>query len=174
MELNRFLSHYLHNQIDLPKIAPPFHNALIIYPFEKVLQLEKEIFAGNEYIGISLADLRKLPFSKFVRFQDRMVIQQPVTFRNKRDFNTHRLLRCIGLNILLSKLPKSEEGRETDQMLPYMELLEKYSEWPTIISNTQRIFEDCSISFGFGEQRENQNKRYFLGSKDSDFERLRQ
>src|SRR5690606_6659171 len=153
MELNRFLSHYLHNQLNLPKIAPPFHNALIIYPFEKVLQLEKEIFAGNEYIGISVADLRKLPFSKFARFQDRMVIQQTVTFRNKRDFNTHRLLRCIGLNILLSKLPKSEEGRESDQMLSYDALLEGYSQWPKIISNTQKILENCIIDFGFGKQR---------------------
>ena len=50
------------------------------------------------------------------------MILQPVSFRNKRDFNAHRLLRCIDLNILLSQLPVEQQGNKDDQMIPVEEL----------------------------------------------------
>lgn len=42
------------------------------------------------------------------------------SLRTRRDYNTHRLLRAIGLNTLLSKLPLSQEARQKDRMCPLL------------------------------------------------------
>ncbi|NKI25488.1 DNA polymerase III subunit alpha [Arenibacter sp. 6A1] len=172
-ELNAFLSHHLSQGIDIPPEAPMFKNALVIYPFEKVLRLEKTSFKEHEFIGVSVAELRKLPFSKYCGLKDKLVIQQTVSFRNKRDFNTHRLLRAIGLNTLLSKLPQDEQGTETDVMLPYEQLLESYKEFPHLIENTKKLMAQCHIEFSFGNDRRSQNQQYYYHSKEEDYERLK-
>jgi len=173
-ELNAFLSHHSHGSIPVPPEAPEFKEAFIIYPFEKVLQLEKVDFRPNEFIGISIENLRRLPFSRYKTYTDKLVIQQPVTFRNKRDFNAHRLLRAIAKNTLLSKLQEAEQGSITEKMLPLDELLEKYQEFPNIIENTRNLMAQCSIQFDFGEGRISQNQQVFGTSKEADFEHLKQ
>jgi DNA polymerase-3 subunit alpha/error-prone DNA polymerase len=35
---------------------------------------------------------------------DKMVVLQPVTFRTKKEFNLHKILRAIDTNVILSKL----------------------------------------------------------------------
>ncbi|MBT8283053.1 MAG: PHP domain-containing protein, partial [Muriicola sp.] len=117
-ELNDFLSEHLHREKEFPKRAPAFQDAFVIYPFEKVLLNDQNHFHEHEYIGISVADLRRLPFSRLMEHKDKLVLLQPVTFRNKRDFNAHRLLRAIDNNVLLSKLPKEEEASPEDKMFP--------------------------------------------------------
>src|SRR5690606_15080530 len=102
-ELNAFLSAHLHRGIPLASEAPNFENVYVIHPFEKILREERTHFAPHEYIGLSLAELRKLPFSRYRDCRERLVLLQPVSFRNKKDYNAHRLLRAIGLNLLLSK-----------------------------------------------------------------------
>ncbi|MCK0157268.1 DNA polymerase III subunit alpha [Cellulophaga sp. F20128] len=172
--LNEFLSHHSHKALALPPEAPALAATFIIYPFEKVLQLEKTEFRVDEFIGISIEDLKRLPFSKYKRFQDKLVIQQPVTFRNKRDFNAHRLLRAIANNTLLSKLQQTEQGRPSEQMLPLADLLETYKDFPNIIKNTENLMAQCQISFGFGESRISQNQQVFGESKATDYDYLKQ
>ncbi|HUH46271.1 MAG TPA: PHP domain-containing protein, partial [Arenibacter sp.] len=150
MELNAFLSHHSHHGISIPPEPPILPDSYIIYPFEKLLRSGKQGFRENEFIGISIENLKRLPFSAYKECIDRLVIQQPVTFRNQRDFNAHRLLRAIDNNTLLSKLPKTEEGSPLEKMLPEKELLEHYAEFPHIIENTKALLADCYIDFGFG------------------------
>jgi len=57
MELNAFLSDHLHGKRPLPERAPAFSDAVVIYPFERVLLAELGDFAPHEYIGISVRDL---------------------------------------------------------------------------------------------------------------------
>ncbi len=173
-ELNSFLSEYLHNNLSIPPEAPFLSGTFIIYPFEKVLQSEKTSFRDNEFIGISIENLRRLPFSKYKSYTEKLVIQQPVTFRNKKDFNAHRLLRAINNNILLSKLQQSEQGSLSERMLPINNLLTLYSDFPNIISNTERLMEKCDIHFGFGQRRVSQNQQIFGESKKTDFDLLNQ
>ena len=66
-ELNAFLSWHLHEEEALPAIAPHFDNAYIIYPFEKVLLNDQITFADDEYIGISITDLRRFAFFQVSR-----------------------------------------------------------------------------------------------------------
>ncbi len=168
LELNNFLSEHLHEVKELPLIAPKFKRAYVVYPFEKVLQNDQYEFAEYEFIGISIADLRKLPFSRLSKLKDKLVVQQPVTFRNKADFNAHRLLRAIDNNILLSMLEKTEEANENEKMFPVENLAAAFSEYPFILENTERLLNSCSIHFDFSKKREPQNLRTYTGSQEED------
>uniref|UniRef100_UPI003565ADAF PHP domain-containing protein n=1 Tax=Zeaxanthinibacter enoshimensis TaxID=392009 RepID=UPI003565ADAF len=121
-QLNDFLSAQLHKDKPIPFRAPDFPEAYVIYPFEKVVLNEQDEFRENEFIGVSVNDLRRLPFSRLREKKDKLVVLQPVTFRNKRDFNAHRLLRAIDNNVLLSKLPGDEVANENEKMFPIANL----------------------------------------------------
>ncbi|MGJ5641491.1 DNA polymerase III subunit alpha [Formosa sp. S-31] len=171
-ELNTLLSTYSHNKQSVPNQAPELNNAYIIYPFEAVLEQDKTNFKANEFIGVSITELRKLRFTKYIQFTDKLVIQQQVTVRNKRDFNAHRLLRAIDNNTLLSKLQKTEECNPNDIMLPLSELEQAFADFPFIIENTKQLLEQCHIHFTFGPNRISQNQQTYLESKAADFEYL--
>ena len=102
--INRYLSSFLESKTTIPEKPKSLEEVFIIYPFEKVLELNLTSFAENEFIGISIAEINKLRFSYLKKHEDKLVIQQQVTIRNKKDFNAHRLLRAIDNNTLLSKL----------------------------------------------------------------------
>lgn len=157
-ELNDFLSHHLHNDTKIEQDAPVMFNSFIIYPFTTA---KEKTLRENEYIGIKPADLTKLPFSPWIKQQHKMVMLAPVTFLNKSGFNTHRLLRAIDKNTLLSMLPKSEEAREDEIMLHRYELIKMYGNYPVIIDNTVQLLDKCSIDFAFGK---NKNKKTFTGN----------
>ncbi len=167
-ELNRFLSFHLHEKKPIPPRAPEFSDSVAIYPFEKVLLEEIDDFARHEYIGISVRDLRRLPFSHLVEYRDRLVLLQPVTFRNKRDYNAHRLLRAIDNNTLLSKLDESEQAHPEDCMYGVANLAEAFSEYPFILENTRSLMESCSIHFDFSENRRPQNLQTYTGKQQDD------
>lgn len=168
LELNNFLSEHLHEQKEIQSIAPEFKNSYVVFPFEKVLQNEMMTFSENEFIGISIADLRRLPFSRLTQFKTKLVVQQPVTFRNKRDFNAHRLLRAIDNNTLLSKLSTTEQASEEEKMFPMQDLANAFAEYPFVLENTERLLNSCSIHFDFSEGRNPQNLKNFLGSQEED------
>lgn len=174
LELNDFLSHHLHHGLKIPNRAPAFKNAFVVYPFEQVLLNELDLFQEHEFVGISIKDLRRLPFSKLASLTHKLVVQQPVTFRNKQDFNAHRLLRAIDNNVLLSKLPKEEEAHEEEKMYPVQNLAAAFSEFPFILENTEKLLNKCSIHFDFSKDRKPQNLKTFLGSVEEDEQLLDQ
>lgn len=174
LELNNFLSEHLHAKTNIPEIAPKFSNCITIYPFEQVLHLDKLTFAEDEYIGIGLSEINKLRFSQLSEFKSHLVILQPVSFSSVRDFNTHRLLRAMDNNILLSKLPEDEQAKKTHVMQPPQVLLKTFEDYPHIIENTNRILSQCHIDFGFAKERQNQNLKTVFGSAENDYEKLKQ
>ncbi len=170
-ELNDFLSGHLHEETTFSPIAPKFENSYVIYPFEKVVRNNQSEFKEHEFIGVSIADLRRLPFSGLLKLKRKLVVQQPVTFRNKCDFNAHRLLRAIDNNVLLSKLDKTEEANEDEKMFPIENLAVAFSEYLFILENTERLMNSCSIHFDFSKDREPQNLKTYMGDQEED-ERL--
>ncbi|SDQ22910.1 DNA polymerase III subunit alpha [Flagellimonas zhangzhouensis] len=168
LELNNFLSQHLYDSSKIPDRAPTFKNVFVVYPFEQVLLNELDHFQEHEFIGISIKDLRRLPFSKLASLTKKLVVQQPITFRNKQDFNAHRLLRAIDNNVLLSKLPKEEEANEEEKMYPVQNLAAAFSEFPFILENTEKLLNKCSIHFDFSKDRKPQNLKTFLGSVEED------
>ena len=171
-ELNKYLSKHSHNKIPFEERAPVFLDSYIIYPFEKALENEIKDFKTNEFIGVSVHELNKLRFSYLRNFEDKLIIQQTVTVRNKRDFNAHRLLRAIDKNTVLSKLHKSEECLFENQMIPIEKLESHFEEFPNIIKNTKQLLSSCEIKFQFGKERVSQNQDVYLNSEKEDYELL--
>ncbi|WP_282073961.1 DNA polymerase III subunit alpha [Polaribacter atrinae] len=170
--INRYLSFFLESKKPFPEKPDFIDDVFIIYPFEKVLELNLTSFAENEFIGVSIAEINKLRFSYLKKYEDKLVIQQQVSIRNKKDFNAHRLLRAIDNNILLSKLSKSQECLETDKMFSKAEMQEFFNEFPFIIQNTERLLQECSINFGFDSERKNQNLNLYCNSFEEDCKML--
>lgn len=162
-EINTHLASILHEETELLEEAPEFKNAFVIYPFQK--GVERNLKA-NEYIGASSYDLDYIRLKKIDT--SRFVILQTVTFRNKRDYNAHRLLRAIDNNTLLSKLPLSEQANARDCMMPMAELLPHFDDFPGMIRNTEHIINTSSIFFDFSENAKPQNQETYTGCEEKD------
>jgi len=173
-ELNTYLTTFLTNKTEtptghreIPNIAPPFESVFIVYPFNRD---ETRELKNNEFIGFSPSDLDYIRYKKIDT--SRGVILQTVTFRNKQDFNAHRLLRAVDQNTLLSKLPLSQQSDPEHKMIPEVELLALYADFPEIINNTTYIFEASSIDFDVSEDAPPQNQKTYTGSAEKDDELL--
>ena len=173
LNLNTFLSKHLHQEIPFSKEAPALEDVVIVYPFERFETLKDYLLKENEYIGIGMHDLNKLAFSKTKNYKDKLVVLHTVSFRDKRDFNTHRLLRAIDTNSLLSKLPMSEQGKKSDKILHLKDVENAFKEYPHILENTNYLLQQCSIHFDFSKTRKNQNVKTVFGTLEKDFEQLK-
>jgi len=166
-EINRFLSHLNLEKKSLPDRAPVFENAFVLYPFRKTVP---EYLRENEFIGVRKDELNHLAFYEPYRsFKHKFVAWHPVTFANKTDFNTHRLLRAIDNNTLLSKLPEHHQASSEEVMMPEPALEAIYSQYPELIRNARKIVDESAIDFTLGTDK---NKKYFSGSKEQDWEML--
>ena len=166
-ELNEFLTIYRQQKKELPECPPLLPNCFIIYPWKKSLVSPLGDGRGkNEFIGIHHADITAFRlYDKATTPRNKIVALAPLTFRNKKDFNTHRLLRTIFHNTLLSKLPVTEQGREEDKLLSAEELAEIYADFPEAIENAEKILQQSNVQFEFGKSK---NKKCFTGSDEED------
>lgn len=177
-ELNRHLSRHLHGGPAPEGRAPQMDNTAIIYPFARVLETLRDRDAAvrstyahlgdNEFIGVGLRDLAMLRFPPSPLAREKMVFMHPVSFRTKRDFNAHRLLRAIDNNTLLSKLPTGEQGHAEDVMLAEEELRSRLGDFSWLLDQSKALLDQCSIAFSFTPQSEHQNLRHFTGSEAED------
>jgi len=167
--LNEYLTDFLHAEsFKIPNKAKYIPDTYVIYPFEKGIKK----LAENEFIGVKPADLNRLKFSKIKYPKHKLVLLKTVSFKSKKTFNAHRLLRAIDNNTLLSKLPTTEQGLESDIMLPQEVLKGMYADYPHIIANSQKLLKNCSIHFNFSNQVNNNQKSY-TGNENLDYKLLR-
>ncbi len=166
-ELNAYLSQHLWNKSTIPTQAPTFENAYVIYPFDRNISFSLK---DNEYIGVKYSDLHQLVLNPTAYPEEKLVILHPVTFRGKIDYNTHRLLRAIDNNSLLSKLPSTQLADVDEVMLKPEELIKRFWEYPHLLKNTQRLLCNCGFNFETGKSR---NKKTYTGSKSTDAELLK-
>jgi DNA-directed DNA polymerase III PolC len=166
-ELNDYLTIYKKNKKDIPAEAPEFRDCYVIYRWQKDVQ---RTLKDHEYISLHPSDITayrlygKYPASK-------LVIDAPVSFRTKKDFNLHRLLRAIYYNTLLSKLGKHQQGKVTDKIIPAEELELIYEDFPDAISNTQRILDSSLVEFDFTPTN-SKNKKRFNNTVEEDINQL--
>lgn len=165
--LNEHLTLFQQQSKKFEQRAPEMEDVFFIYPFK---EMDFADLNENEFIGIKSWELMKLPFSKWRFHMDRLVMLQPATFRHKRDYNVHRLLRAIENNTLLSRLPFSEQTSATEIIIPKNELEKAFADYPGIIQNTKKLLAASSIGFDFGT---NKNKQLFTSSKEEDYKLLR-
>jgi len=170
-DLNDYLSSFLHHRQAIPERAKKLERVYVIYPFQnyrhQFIRLKR-----NEFIGIRLDELSQLPFSPWRSHQHRFVLLHPVSFRHKRDYNIHRLLRAIEHNSLLSKMPDTAFGSPEDRMRSATELQKSLGDYPEIYRNGQKILEECQISFTYKHLQKsgtvNHNRKHFSQSRLSD------
>jgi DNA polymerase-3 subunit alpha len=156
-QVYEYLSEFLHSKKKhLPNRAKYIPDTYVIYPFQNNITELKE----NEFLGVKPSDLNQLKFSKRPLLQDKLVALRTVSFQHKKGFNTHRLLRAIDNNTLLSKLPITEQGSVSDMMIPEKVLIAMYKEYPQIIENTQKILAACTIQFDFSKNQPKNQKTY--------------
>ena len=168
--INSYLSEFLHlSDYDIPKQAKAIEDTFVIYPFAT---FEGTELASHEYLGVRIEDIGKLRFSPWKHRLDKLVVLHTVSFQDKRGFNTHRLLRAIDNNMLLSKLDVTEQGLESNKMIPLHELERAFDEFPELIKNTHNLMERCSIAFDFSKETPN-NQSAYTTSQDLDFRLLK-
>lgn len=168
-ELNEHLSHHLHNTLPFQTEAPIFTNAYVIYPLKKYVG---QPLRDNEFIGVSIKEINSIAFTAAQKKTKQFVALQSVTFINKKYFNAHRLLRAIDTNNLLSKLPITEQAQPDEVLYSHQELYLAYASYPTIISNTAAILNNCDIYFEYGKFA-NKNLKFYTTSLADDVELLR-
>jgi DNA-directed DNA polymerase III PolC len=168
-EINEHLSHHVHNHLDFEDKAPHFDEAFVIYPFENFT--EPFQLKEYEFIGLRPELIPRFQRSKWVSQLNKIVVLQTATFRNKKDFNAHRLLRSIDSNVLLSQLPIREQGRQAQLYLTQDEIIKLFEDFPRIVQNTLALLESCNVQMDFTT---NKNKNPYTNSVSNDFELLRQ
>ncbi|WP_445454283.1 DNA polymerase III subunit alpha [Flavobacterium sp. 25HG05S-40] len=160
-EMNRLVTQHNFDNTPLPEHAPHFENVYVIYPLDNVPEELQEY----EFIGISAEQLPKLYNYVWKRRMAKMVVLQSVTYRTKKEYNLHKILRAIDLNIIGSKLGETDYCKTTEIMIPIEKLLEKFSDYPQIIQNTKTIIAGCHFEYDFYTPK---NKKHFTGNKHDD------
>ncbi|MDH4471158.1 MAG: DNA polymerase III subunit alpha [Fluviicola sp.] len=167
MELNQFLSEHLHQQKEFPALAPPFQHCYVIYPWGK----NESLLKPNERIGIGAHQLNRLQIQQPSDWRNYVVLQ-PMTFLDKRQFNTHRLLRAIDCNTLLSTLSPQEQTRSDELLLNKHDFNELFQQFPELIQNTETLLQNCGIEFQFDNEVTPQNLATYTGNKESDYQKI--
>jgi DNA-directed DNA polymerase III PolC len=181
--MNRFLSYHNREQKPFPFRAPEMKETFIVYAYGAV---EPGQLKENEFIGVRQQQLVAYGADPLrEEYKHKFVLLHPITFlpphkkvdeRTKkekltwRDFNTHRLLRSIANNTLLSKLPEHHQASKEEYMLPEQELSRQFSSFPELKKNAQRLLDQCSIDCEPGKDK---NKKIVRESPEADLKYLR-
>ena len=165
-QINRFLSEHLQDEKPFPK-RPDITDIYCIYPFGSIPVNELQ---AHELIGVQTIDINKL-FGLSVQFHaHKYVIRQPVSFQDITYYNLHRLLRAIDKNIILSKQDPKDLAGKNETFIPPGRLFEAFQSYPSIIANTMKIMENCSIEIEFHKDK---TKKIYSASREDDRELLR-
>lgn len=144
-ELNNHFSSHQHQKQPFGLTAPAFDHAWIIYPFGRKTATE---LRENELTGVKISDLNRLVTSDLRSRQDKLVMLHPVTFKDKNGYISHRLLRAMDRNTLISKLEPSHHAPIDEVMLPMDKLLGAFGRFPRIVETTMKLIESCNVEFG--------------------------
>jgi DNA-directed DNA polymerase III PolC len=180
-EINRFLSHHNREATAFPARAPRFDDVFVIYAYGT---FEPDQLRKNEFIGVRKQQLAAYTSNTSRdEFRHKFVLWHPVTFLPPvpdrenpkkltwRDFNTHRLLRSIANNTLLSKLPEHYQALRDEFMVPEAELLQQFDWFPELAANAEDLLNQCSIHC---DPAEDKNKKFFRNSVQADIAYLRE
>lgn len=143
----------------------------IIYPWQSA---PARALGEHEYLGIYARDLERFRLRGSAAHAARLVAWEDQSFRHKRDYNTHRLLRAIGENSLLSKLPPHLQAAPRWNLRSPEHLAQDFAAHPVLWQRSQRLLQQCSLSFRLKDYRESENQRFFGESRAADRARLRQ
>lgn len=160
--INLFLSQHLQEKKAFPLQPELSENVWVIYPLGSK---PPEALLMHELIAVLPSEINKLYGMPVAKYATKFVMLQPVTFKNKTYFNLHRLLRAIDQNTLLSKLDVKCTATPDEMLLPPGKLMEAFRQYPSIITNTLQVLEQCSIAIEFHTDK---NKQCFSATPKDD------
>jgi DNA-directed DNA polymerase III PolC len=161
-EINSFLSLHLQAEMPFPGIPSLSGNVWVIYPLGAKAPNQLNT---NELIGVQPSEVNKLFTIDISVHTNRFVIRQPVTYKDKKGFNLHRLLRAIDKNIILSKQTSDQVAAEGEMFLSPAKILDAFSRYPAIVTNTLQVIDSCSYSI---DLKADKNKKIFTSSLAAD------
>jgi DNA-directed DNA polymerase III PolC len=166
-ELNRFISQLNEKKMPPAGRAPAFDRVYVVYPFGL---RPLPALADHEFVGVRTNEVALVGRSGYAKCLDKLVVFHPVTFSRQGDCETHRLMRAISENTILSKVTPEMEARRDEQMMPENQLRQYYQQYPQIIMNTSALLDACTIHFQLGTAK---SKRHAGGSRAEDRRTLR-
>jgi DNA polymerase-3 subunit alpha len=161
-ELCNHLTKYSMEDAELPRDAPDFKNCFVIY--RKIPKNINQLLP-HEYLGVRPEEVNHLFSSYLKQHKEKLVAFSPITFADKDGYNTHKLLRCIDLNKVLSKMEARDYAKASEVLYEPSYLENIYSQYPEILANTKHIVDSCSINM---EYSPGHNRRTFTCSKSDD------
>jgi DNA-directed DNA polymerase III PolC len=166
-ELCAHLTYYSIEKEQLPTVAPDWKHAFTIYR-----KLPKGInkLSEHEYIGVRPGEVNHLYSSYLKDYQEKLVVFSPITFLDKEGYRTHKLLRCIDLNIVVSKLEPTMYAKSSETIYPVKVLEHTFQQYPQVIENTQHILGSCEMHMSSDY---NHNRMTFTGSAKDDYDLLK-
>ena len=188
-EINAFLSDHLMNHKPFPTYPPTFLSVKVVYAYKKEglgnlnlmgdSSIENSSNSASETtqmgykqaIAIHAEVLPQLRLAKNRNFSLPMIAWHTVTFRDEIDFETHKLLRCIDHNCLVTKLPISATAAPWQKWAPLRQIFSKFAAAPSLISQAQAFCEGCAWDLQWNTP---QNKKTFTGNPNQDFRMLRE
>ncbi len=159
-EVNELMTNSNLSKSGLP-LRPDFMNSYIIYLPGKY---KAEELKDNEFIGVKHSQLIRLN-NDIHRHPGKYVMLQSLTYQDFAGYETHKKLRAVHHNILLSQLLPSQTAGTDEFLIPEKELLQKFQDYPSVIKNTERIIDDCNFSFDFKSIK---NKKCYTGNNYDD------
>lgn len=165
-ELCQWLSDHSLDKQPLPDLAPPWQHCDVIY---RRLLKRIEDFSDHEYLGVRPEEVNSLYSSPAKHHLDRLVVFSPVTFLNEDGFRTHKLLRCIDLNIVLTRLSPADYAAATELFKTPTQIELAFHAYPQILENTRQLITRCVLDMESSFQH---NRRTFTGSESGDFKLL--
>jgi len=173
-EINEYLTGFLRQETCLiPRKAPQnWQHVTVIYPWDSFKNKPFDLLP-HECVGIKPQEVNHVSISVAALPKSKLVALATCSFRHKRDFSTHRLLRAIGENALLSKLEPWQIATDADRFYTPSELSTLYKDAPQLLLNAEKLIGQCEIYFDFGEDRPHQNLRSYTGSASGDYELIR-
>ncbi len=140
---------------------PEFDHCYVIYPYGTKTD---EPLNDNEYIGIRPSQVKKLMQEKTAATQ-KFVMLHTCTYKDFSGFETHKKLRAVDHNLLLSQLEAHQIAGTDEFMLPSEKLRRLFEGYPDIIKNTEAIVDDCNFTFDFSTVK---NKKIYTSTAYDD------
>ena len=103
----------------------------------------------NEWVGVQAWEVPAVRLARADQDPEvgpRLVALSTATFTCKRDWNTHRLLRAVDQNTLLSRLDAAECGDPRDCFRAPEELRDAYAEMPQLVERAEQLLAGCSMA----------------------------
>jgi len=146
----------------LSTVAPEIADVIFIY---RSLPKDIKFFRRDEYYGVRPDEVGGL-FSSPLRFhRERLVAFMPITFLDEQGWKLHKLLRCVDLNIVLSKLPEKQCASQGERPLTPDEATASYALFPDLLQRARDLATQCEVKLVSSGDN---NRRTFTGHLNDD------